>query len=113
MSAHPTLRYGGRVYVLYQGRILLDWRHEPAVFHPHGCTLCCTLRVTTRPGSPPRHPADCPNCGPRWRGTRPEVCHLCRRIAHFLDDAGRPVHKTCLEQAITAALLDQDEREAA
>ncbi|GAA0594841.1 hypothetical protein [Actinomadura livida] len=44
-----------------------------------------------------------------WRdrpvSTRPRPCHYCHNPAHFTDDAGRPVHKTCHEVAITADRL--------
>lgn len=44
-----------------------------------------------------------------WRdrpvSTRPRPCRYCHNPAYFTDDAGRPVHKTCHEVAITADLL--------
>ncbi|MFF0526149.1 hypothetical protein ACFYTC_46280 [Actinomadura nitritigenes] len=44
-----------------------------------------------------------------WRdravSTRPRPCRYCHNPAYFTDDAGRPVHKTCHEIAITADIL--------
>ncbi|MEV0146321.1 MULTISPECIES: hypothetical protein [unclassified Nonomuraea] len=48
-----------------------------------------------------------------WRGGRPSPCRLCHRPCLLVDDDGRPVHKVCLEQAITADLLTRSERDAA
>lgn len=81
-------------------RVRLDWRTRPVLHHREGCRLCCTLRITKTPGSPPRHPDNCPRCGPSHPRPRPDLCWLCRTTAHLRDDHGRPVHKTCLEHAI-------------
>lgn len=90
-------------YRTYAGRVFLDWAHRPMLSHRQGCPLCCTVRVTS-PGGKPRHPRNCSNCGPSWDGRRPDLCALCGHTAHFHGDDGRPVHKTCLEQALTQAL---------
>ena len=39
------------------------------------------------------------------RCPRPDPCHYCGTTAHFRDDDGHPVHKVCLEQAITTEIL--------
>jgi hypothetical protein len=85
---------------LHEGRILLNWRDRPTLHHAQGCVLCCTFRIQA--GDRLRHPGeDCPACGRRWEGHRPDPCHICRRTAHFRDDDGRPVHKTCHEIHLT------------
>jgi hypothetical protein len=115
MDTEPILTYQGKGYRLREGRILLNW-HKPArpvLHHPRGCVLCCQERVTTGPGSPPRHPNNCANWGPRYTGPRPDLCWSCRKTAHFRDDDGRSTHKVCLEQAITAAILTHAQGQAA
>ncbi|MGN9786621.1 hypothetical protein ACTMTF_34730 [Nonomuraea sp. ZG12] len=110
----PLLTYQGRTYRLVQGRILLNW-HKPAhpvLRHRVGCVLCCDVRVQRGPGSPPRHPKNCTNCL-HYAGPRPDPCWSCGNTAHFRDDDGRPTHKACLEQAITADLLTRSDKEAA
>ncbi|MEV4383677.1 hypothetical protein [Streptosporangium sp. NPDC049644] len=107
-GSEPIVTYNGQRYRLYQGRILLNW-HKPArpvLHHREGCVLCCLIRVTTGPGSPPRHPTNCTNCM-RWTGPRPDPCWSCGKTAHYRTDDGRPTHKTCLEIAITATALNQ------
>lgn len=81
----------------------LDWQQRPLLFHPSGCLLCCTVRVTNAGGGSPRHPATCSNCGPSWEHRRPDRCVHCHRTAHFRDDDGRPCHKTCAETAMRGA----------
>ncbi|WP_173100608.1 hypothetical protein [Actinomadura verrucosospora] len=100
-------------YRLFSGRVFLDWAHRPVLFHRQGCPLCCTVRVTGPNGGKPRHPRDCFNCGPSWERRRPDPCALCGRTAHFRDDDGRPVHKTCLKEALTQALSGGPGRAAA
>jgi hypothetical protein len=103
--------YDGRDYELHQGRILLNWRDRPTLRHLQGCVLCCTFRIKV--GDHLRHPGpNCPACGHTWDGRRPDLCRFCRRTAHFHDDTRRPVHKTCLEIAITADLR-REQQEAA
>jgi hypothetical protein len=102
----------GRRYRLWQGRVLLDWAKRPMLRHRAGCVLCCDVRITGGPGSPPRHPPACSNCM-TYRGPRPDPCRFCGRTAHFLDDDGRPVHKACLEQAITADLSGEPDADRA
>lgn len=113
MNADDIVIYEGRRYRLVHGRILLNWAKpaRPMIHHRTGCILCCDVRVTTAPGSPPRHPANCRNCM-AYRGPRPDPCRYCGVTAHFRDDNGNPVHKVCLEQAITAAALaaESDDR---
>ncbi|QFY08066.1 hypothetical protein GBF35_16500 [Nonomuraea phyllanthi] len=48
-----------------------------------------------------------------WGGGRRRPCRLCRRLCFLLDDDGRPVHKVCLEQALTDAMPATAERRAA
>ena len=72
------------------------------MIHPQGCLLCCRYRIVPTLGAAPRHPADCPSCG--WCTDLVDPCRLCGRTAHFRDDDGRPVHKTCLEEEITRHL---------
>ncbi|MER5322870.1 hypothetical protein [Streptosporangium roseum] len=104
---HPLIAiYRGKRYRLWEGRILLDWSKRPVLHHRTGCVLCCQVRVTTGPGSPPRHPKNCTNCM-TYTGPRPDPCWSCGKTAHCRDDDDRPAHKVCLEQAITAAVLAQ------
>ncbi|MFI6388701.1 hypothetical protein [Nonomuraea sp. NPDC050540] len=49
----------------------------------------------------------------RWNGGRVRPCRYCLQPCHLLDDDDRPVHKVCLELAITAALLAERGKEAA
>jgi hypothetical protein len=35
-----------------------------------------------------------------WNRGRREPCRLCGKPSFLLDDAGRPCHKTCIEQAV-------------
>ncbi|MDP9848004.1 hypothetical protein [Streptosporangium lutulentum] len=104
MAAEPIVIYQGKRYRLWEGRILLDWSKRLVPHHREGCVLCCTVRVTTGPGSPLRHPKNCTNCM-TYPGPRPDPCWSCGTTAHFRDDAGRPTHKVCLETNITAAAL--------
>ncbi len=83
----------------------LDWRKRPMLFHPHGCRLCCPVLVTRGDGRE-IHPSDCRNCGPAWTGVRPDPCRHCGKTAHFRDDTGLPVHKTCHETALTTTAGD-------
>jgi hypothetical protein len=101
------LTYQGTRYRLHEGRIVLNWEKpaRPVLHHWKGCLLCCEVRVARRPGAPPRHPDNCGNCGPRYRGPRPDLCQHCGKTAHFLDDHGRPTHKACLELVITTEAL--------
>ncbi len=111
-AADEVLTYQGKRYRLWNGQILLDWRNRRTLRHPEGCRLCCTEHTTH--AGPPRHPVNCANCGPAYPGPRPDLCALCRiSTAHFRDDHGRPVHKACLEQAITAATQTEREGHAA
>ncbi|MEV4888762.1 hypothetical protein AB0K48_05155 [Nonomuraea sp. NPDC055795] len=48
-----------------------------------------------------------------WGGLRRRACRFCHRPCLFIDVYDRPVHKVCLEQAITAKLLAQPEAHAA
>ncbi|TMR89080.1 hypothetical protein [Nonomuraea basaltis] len=48
-----------------------------------------------------------------WGGGRRRPCRFCHRPSFLLDDDRRPVHKVCLERALTAALLSEAERRAA
>ncbi|GAA4301068.1 hypothetical protein GCM10023178_06510 [Actinomadura luteofluorescens] len=75
------------------------------LFHPSGCLLCCTVRVTNAGGGNPRHPANCSNCGPSWEHRRPDQCVHCHCTAHFRDDTGHPCHKTCAETAMRPTAL--------
>lgn len=108
-----VVTFQGRSYLLWQGKLLLNWRDRRPLWHSEGCRLCCTFRVEGI-DKQLRHPGgdalsgmdDCPKCGTTWDHRRPDLCHLCGRTAHFRDDAGQPVHKTCLEQAILSTLLD-------
>ncbi len=104
-NAPDIVIYQGQRYRLHQGRIVLDWRDRPFRHHRQGCLLCCTVRVASRPGAPLRHPADCANCGPGWRGTRPDPCQTCGKTAHHLAPNGQPTHKVCFELAVTAQVL--------
>lgn len=115
MSPVEIVTYDGRRYALWQGRLLLDWRHKPVLYHPQGCLLCCPIRVTKASGSRPRHPDPCGNCGFNHPGDRrrPDPCRFCRHTAHLTDTDGRPVHKTCLEDHILAALRTGTGREDA
>ncbi|MFC6081675.1 hypothetical protein [Sphaerisporangium aureirubrum] len=112
MDSEPILTYQGKRYRLYEGRIQLDWSKRPCLHHRVGCVLCCDVRVTTRPGSHPRHPKDCANCL-TYTGPRPDPCRHCGKTAHFRADDGRPTHKVCQEIAITTALLAETEGRAA
>ncbi|MGV9386076.1 hypothetical protein ACWDRB_60445 [Nonomuraea sp. NPDC003707] len=38
-----------------------------------------------------------------WGGGRRRPCRFCHRPCFLLDDDRRPVHKVCLERALTAA----------
>ncbi|GIH27938.1 hypothetical protein Aph01nite_62480 [Acrocarpospora phusangensis] len=111
MAASPgdlpdIVTYLGERYRPWNGHIYLSWEKQPFLRHRQGCLLCCTVRVASRPGAPLRHPADCGNCGPRWRGTRPDLCQTCGKTAHHLAPTnGRPTHKWCFELAVTAQLL--------
>ncbi|MEO3853651.1 hypothetical protein [Acrocarpospora sp. B8E8] len=97
-----AVTYQGAHYLLHDGRIVLDWlERRPVLHHRKGCPLCCAVRV----GALRRHPGDCGNCGPRYTGSRPDPCDYCGKTAHLHDDDGRPVHKACLEQVITAQAL--------
>lgn len=110
-GAPGEVTYQGRRYLLWQGKLLLDWHDKRPLFHRQGCGLCCTYRVKGIDGRM-RHPGgdalsrvkDCPNCGTGWEHRRPDLCRFCRRTAHFQDDAGQPLHKTCLERAILDTL---------
>ncbi|MER5320874.1 hypothetical protein [Streptosporangium roseum] len=104
MSDDLIVTYRGKRYWLYEGRILLDWGKRPVLHHREGCVLCCAVRVTAGPGSPPRHPKNCTNCM-TYPGPRPDPCWSCGKTAHFLSDDGRPTHKVCVEHAVTAAVL--------
>ncbi|MFC4910902.1 hypothetical protein [Actinomadura gamaensis] len=108
MTAVQLVTVAGRTYKVQNGRPWLDWKDKRMLTHPEGgCLLCCTNRTQVRPGAVPVHPGQaCPQCGPAWRGARPDLCRFCGRTAHFTE-AGRPVHKTCLEAAITAAWRQQ------
>ncbi|MFG1748589.1 hypothetical protein [Streptosporangium sandarakinum] len=112
MNAERIVTYSGTRYRLHNGRILLDWSKRPVLRHRASCVLCCEERVTTGPGSPPRHPKNCANCL-AYTGPRPDPCWSCGTTAHFLADDGRPTHKACLETALTTALLTQTEQVAA
>lgn len=48
-----------------------------------------------------------------WGGGRQRRCRFCRRLCLLVDDERRPVHKVCLEQALTAALIATAQRDAA
>ncbi|MEQ4723145.1 hypothetical protein [Nonomuraea sp. B19D2] len=48
-----------------------------------------------------------------WGGGRARPCRFCRRPCRLIDDNGQPVHKVCLELAITADLLSRTEESAA
>ncbi|GAA1005485.1 hypothetical protein Aple_051110 [Acrocarpospora pleiomorpha] len=100
-----VVTYQDTRYLLHAGRVVLDWRTHRVLHHRKGCLLCCDVRVSARVGAPARHPGDCRNCGPRYRGPRPDPCRFCRVTAHLLDEHGRPTHKACLELAITAEVL--------
>lgn len=97
-----VMTYEGRRYLLFRGRVVLDWRDRPVRFHPENCLLCCTYRVVPKPGASPKHPDPCPNCG--WNTRLVDVCRFCGRTAHLTDDDRRPVHKACLEHHITRGL---------
>ncbi|GAA4089835.1 hypothetical protein HNR30_008042 [Nonomuraea soli] len=47
-----------------------------------------------------------------WGGGRQRPCRFCQLLASLLDYDGLPVHKVCLEQALSAA-PQQAERYAA
>lgn len=47
-----------------------------------------------------------------WGGGRRRPCRFCRRLCFLLDNDGQPVHKVCLEQAMTAALAENERRAA-
>ncbi|GAA3158490.1 hypothetical protein GCM10010466_56550 [Planomonospora alba] len=111
-AGEPVVTYQGKRYRLINGRIALDWTKRPVLHHRTGCVLCCTIRVTTGPGSPPRHPSTCTNCL-AYTGPRPDPCWSCGKTAHFHTDEGRPTHKACLETALAAAFLAETERDAA
>jgi hypothetical protein len=113
-AADQILSCQGKRYRLWNGRLLLNWaKPAPDVLHHRtGCVLCCDVRVTTGMGSPPRHPPSCDNCI-SFTGPRPDPCRYCGMTAHVRDDDGRPVHKVCIEHAITAAILSAQERQTA
>ncbi len=48
-----------------------------------------------------------------WGGGRRRPCRFCHRPSFLLDDDRRPVHKVCLERALTASLDTKTERWAA
>ncbi|UBU13980.1 hypothetical protein [Nonomuraea gerenzanensis] len=49
-----------------------------------------------------------------WGSGRRRRCRFCHRLCFLLDDDQRPVHKVCLERALTtAATLATAERRAA
>ncbi|MGN9845066.1 hypothetical protein ACTMTI_43780 [Nonomuraea sp. H19] len=48
-----------------------------------------------------------------WGGGRRRPCRFCRRPSFLLDDDRRPVHKICLERALTASLTTKTDRWAA
>ncbi|MFI7469961.1 hypothetical protein [Nonomuraea sp. NPDC049646] len=48
-----------------------------------------------------------------WGGGRRRPCRYCHRLSFLLDDDRRPVHKVCLEQAMTTALQLAPDRRAA
>ncbi|WP_327048950.1 hypothetical protein OG320_14335 [Microbispora sp. NBC_01189] len=115
MDPEGIVTYRGRRYRMWNGRLLLDWAKptaRPVLRHRTGCLLCCDVRVTTGPGSPPRHPPGCTNCT-AYRGPRPDPCRYCGKTAHLRDDDGHPVHKVCHEQAITTAILTDPEGQIA
>lgn len=48
-----------------------------------------------------------------WGGGRRRSCRFCQRPSFLLDDDRRPVHKVCLEEAMTLALSATPEGRAA
>lgn len=102
--AHPpgvpaAQGWRGEVTTVWQGRVMLNWRDRKPLTHRAGCLLCCTYRI--RIGGREVHPGvKCPQCGSAWDRRRPDLCRICGHTAHFLE-AGRPVHKACLETELT------------
>ena len=92
---------------LQDGRVGLDWRNQPLLFHSQGCLLCCGVR-----DDHDRHPPNCLNCGPAWDRRRPDPCRYCRHTAHFVYD-GAPVHKACVEAEVWRRLVELRDRRAA
>ncbi|MFI6910463.1 hypothetical protein ACIBKY_55100 [Nonomuraea sp. NPDC050394] len=77
------LTYHGEPYQLWHDRIVLDW--------------------TTRTGCKHQH----------WGGGPRRPCRFCHHLCWLIDMHSRPVHKVCLEQAITTTLLSRLEKQAA
>ncbi|MEV4080799.1 hypothetical protein ACGFJC_13060 [Nonomuraea fuscirosea] len=48
-----------------------------------------------------------------WGGGCRRSCRFCHRLSFLLDDDGRPVHKVCLERALTSSLRSETEGRAA
>jgi hypothetical protein len=98
---------------MWNGQILVDWRNVSMIRHTSGCLLCCNNRIRRSDGRL-KHPDPCPQCGygdPNHVG--PDRCRLCSFTAHFRDEQGRPVHKTCFEQEIAEQAARREGGQAA